>query len=38
MSRRIMSRRANKRDFRRKASRINGKNMARSLMRGGQRL
>lgn len=38
MSRKIMSRRANKRDFRRKASRVNGKNIARTLMRGGQRL
>lgn len=38
MSRRFMSRRANKRDFRRKASRVNGKNVARTLMRGGQRL
>lgn len=38
MSRKILSRRANKRDFRRKASRIASKNVARTLMRGGQRL
>lgn len=38
MSRKIMSRRANKRNFRRTASKVNGRNLARSLMRGGQRL
>lgn len=36
--RKIMSKRANKSDFRRKSARVNGKNYARSLMRGGQRL
>lgn len=38
MSRKIMSKKANKRDFRRKGSYVNSKNYVRSLMRGGQRL
>lgn len=33
-----MKKRANRKDFTKKASYVNGKNMARSLMRGGQRL
>lgn len=36
--RKIMSKRANKKDFRRKASFVNGRNYVRSTMRGGQRL
>lgn len=36
--RKILSRRANHRDFRRKASRINGRNLARSSMRTGARI
>lgn len=38
MSRKTMSKRSNKRDFRRKASYVNGRNYVRSTMRGGQRL
>lgn len=36
--RKIMRRRADRRHFRRDASRVAGKNVARSTMRGGQRL
>lgn len=35
--RRILGRRKNKRDFRRKASYVNSANMARTCVRGGQR-